>query len=48
MATDKSVLRVAVPSPLYREFDYLPPANVDLASLQPGIRLRVPSQQLAY
>jgi len=42
MTTDKSVLRVAVPSPLYREFDYLPPADVDLACLQPGIRLRVP------
>jgi len=42
MATVKRVLRVAVPSPLYREFDYLPPANVDLASLQPGIRVRVP------
>ena len=42
MTTDKSVLRVAVASPLYREFDYLPPANVDLACLQPGVRLRVP------
>jgi primosomal protein N' (replication factor Y) len=42
MATDKGVLRVAVPSPLYREFDYLPPANVDRACLQPGVRLRVP------
>jgi primosomal protein N' (replication factor Y) len=42
MTTDKSVLRVAVPSPLYREFDYLPPVNSDLACLQPGIRLRVP------
>ena len=42
MTTEKSVLRIAVPSPLYREFDYLPPVNSDLACLQPGIRLRVP------
>jgi primosomal protein N' (replication factor Y) len=42
MTTDKSVLRIAVPSPLYREFDYLPPVNCDRACLQPGIRLRVP------
>ena len=42
MTTAKSVLRIAVPSPLYREFDYLPPPNTDLAGLQPGIRLRVP------
>ncbi len=42
MATDKRVLRVAVASPLYREFDYLPPADTALASLQPGMRLRVP------
>ena len=42
MATAKHVLRIAVPSPLYREFDYLPPANAALASLQPGVRVRVP------
>jgi primosomal protein N' (replication factor Y) len=40
-----SVLRLAIPSPLRRLFDYLPPANLparDLASLRPGQRLRVP------
>lgn len=35
-------LRVAVPSPLYRNFDYLPPADTDPAALQPGVRLKVP------
>ena len=35
-------LRVAIPSPLRRCFDYLPPTACDLHTLQPGIRLRVP------
>ena len=40
-----SVLRLAIPSPLRRQFDYLPPAGLEEAqirSLQPGVRLRVP------
>lgn len=40
-----SVLRVAVPSPLRRLFDYLPPAATTpetAAALQPGVRLKVP------
>ena len=40
-----SVLRVAVPSPLRRLFDYLPPASTTpeaAAALQPGVRLNVP------
>ncbi|TND05469.1 MAG: primosomal protein N' (replication factor Y) (superfamily II helicase) [Gammaproteobacteria bacterium] len=36
------VLRVAVPSPLCRLFDYLPPPGCDIDKLVPGIRLRVP------
>ncbi|WP_250461740.1 primosomal protein N' [Microbulbifer litoralis] len=36
------ILRLAVPVPLRRLFDYLPPAGVDPASLQPGQRLWVP------
>jgi len=36
------MLRVAVPSPLYRTFDYLPPPGCDPATLQPGVRVRVP------
>lgn len=40
-----SILRLAVPSPLRRTFDYLPPVGIDastLAELAPGTRLRVP------
>ncbi|MBA6413940.1 primosomal protein N' [Parahaliea sp. F7430] len=40
-----SVLRLAVPTPLRRLFDYLPPAELseqELAGLKPGIRVRVP------
>ncbi|MDE0950459.1 MAG: primosomal protein N' [Halioglobus sp.] len=39
------VLRLVIPTPLRRIFDYLPPAGMtaaELASLQPGVRLRVP------
>ncbi len=39
-----SVLRVAIPSPLRRSFDYLPPSDMsaeEVEALQPGIRLRV-------
>ena len=35
-------LKLAVPSPLYREFDYLPPTGVDARALAPGIRLKLP------
>ncbi|MEJ2645325.1 MAG: primosomal protein N' [Gammaproteobacteria bacterium] len=36
------ILRVAVPAPLQGAFDYLPPADYDLAALQPGVRVRIP------
>ena len=36
------VLRMAVPGPLRRVFDYLPPAGCDARRLQPGMRLRLP------
>jgi primosomal protein N' (replication factor Y) len=36
------ILRIAVPSPLFRHFDYLPPATMDVSALQPGVRVRVP------
>lgn len=36
------ILRVAVPSPLYRYFDYLTPAQIESTDLRPGIRVRVP------
>ena len=35
-------LKVAVPSPLYRDFDYLPPSDTDASGLLPGVRLRLP------
>ncbi|HEX6929980.1 MAG TPA: primosomal protein N' [Gammaproteobacteria bacterium] len=35
-------LRVAVPSPLHRAFDYLPPAGVPIEHIHPGARVRVP------
>jgi primosomal protein N' (replication factor Y) len=37
-----SILRVAVPSPLRRAFDYLLPAECDLANVKPGMRVLVP------
>ena len=36
------ILRLALPSPLRRLFDYRAPAGVPVSTLQPGIRLRVP------
>ncbi|MEN8206448.1 MAG: primosomal protein N' [Pseudomonadota bacterium] len=36
------ILRIAVPSPLYRSFDYLQPAAVDPAALQAGVRIHIP------
>ncbi len=38
----QSILRIAVPAPLYTCFDYLPPEGVDPATLSPGIRLLLP------
>ncbi|MGB5472940.1 MAG: primosomal protein N', partial [Gammaproteobacteria bacterium] len=38
----RPILRIAVPTPLHRSFDYLLPANVSPDSLQPGQRVRVP------
>ena len=43
-----SVLRLAIPSPLRRHFDYLPPAGMSqeaLGILQPGARMLVPFGQ---
>ncbi|MBB3102897.1 primosomal protein N' (replication factor Y) [Azomonas macrocytogenes] len=36
------ILRLALPSPLRRLFDYRAPANTPLTALQPGVRVRVP------
>ncbi|WP_137818701.1 primosomal protein N' [Pseudomonas sp. 2FG] len=37
-----AILRLALPSPLRRLFDYRAPAGLQRAALQPGMRLRVP------
>ena len=37
-----AILRLALPSPLRRLFDYRAPAGVVRAQLQPGMRVRVP------
>ncbi|NOY63360.1 MAG: primosomal protein N', partial [Gammaproteobacteria bacterium] len=42
MAPPSLILRVAVPSPLYRIFDYLAPQQHAPSTLQAGIRVRVP------
>ncbi|MCP5419540.1 MAG: primosomal protein N' [Gammaproteobacteria bacterium] len=40
---DRRILRIAVPSPLYQSFDYLPPLDCPpYRRLQPGVRVRVP------
>jgi len=44
MATHTKILRVALPVPLRRLFDYLPPQDIDCKSLLLGIRIRVPFQ----
>ncbi|MEE8118787.1 MAG: primosomal protein N' [Gammaproteobacteria bacterium] len=36
------IVRVAVPSPLRRYFDYLPPSGTALAIIKPGMRVKVP------
>lgn len=38
----RTILNVALLSPLRRTFDYLPPANEDLSSCQPGQRIQIP------
>lgn len=37
-----SILRVALPIPIYRLFDYLAPTDVDVSQLKPGCRIEVP------
>ncbi|MFP3335279.1 hypothetical protein SB761_31770, partial [Pseudomonas sp. SIMBA_064] len=37
-----AILRLALPSPLRRLFDYRAPPGVSRAQLQPGMRVRVP------
>ncbi len=42
MMVKKTILRVAVPTPLRRLFDYLPASDTDIGSLTPGMRVAVP------
>ena len=37
-----AILQVAVPAPMHRTFDYLPPAGIDPQTLKPGMRVEVP------
>ena len=36
------VLKIAVPVPMHRIFDYLPPAGINHSSVRPGVRVEVP------
>lgn len=50
-ATPHLILRVAIAVPLYRLFDYLAPADLDVNGLVPGLRLEVPfgtGKKIAY
>ncbi len=38
------ILRLSLPTPLPRLFDYLPPAGIDVSTLCPGVRVLVPFQ----
>lgn len=37
-----TILHVALPTPLRRYFDYLPPSDIHLSQLKPGTRVKVP------
>jgi len=39
------LLQLAIPVPLRRQFDYLPPLGIAIENLEPGIRVRVPFQR---
>lgn len=41
------ILRIALPTPLRRLFDYLAPQGIDLSTLKPGVRVKVPFQSRA-
>lgn len=42
MMAKMDLLRIALPTPLRRLFDYLPPQDVDTKQLIPGVRVQVP------
>ncbi len=46
MTVEKSIiLQIALPVPLRRYFDYLPPIDCDIKTLTPGVRVTVPFQR---
>jgi len=42
LQSENSILRIALPIPIYRLFDYLAPTDVDVSQLKPGCRIEVP------
>lgn len=44
MESKTTCLRLALPTPLRRCFDYLPPQGIDIKRLKPGVRVKVPFQ----
>lgn len=40
--SNRHILSIALPTPLLRLFDYLPPEAIDKSELKPGIRVKVP------
>jgi primosomal protein N' (replication factor Y) len=42
LQSENSILRIALPIPIYRLFDYLAPANIDVSQLKAGCRIEVP------
>lgn len=44
MSIEGMILRIALPIPLRRLFDYLPPQGIDLSALISGVRVKVPFQ----
>ena len=42
MLAKHRIVKVAVPCPLYKTFDYLLPATFENQTIQPGVRVRVP------
>ena len=42
MSVSNTFFHLAVPSPLRRGFDYLPPVDADPTKIRPGMRVRVP------
>jgi primosomal protein N' (replication factor Y) len=42
LMTENMILKVAIPTPMHKSFDYLIPADLQGANFQPGMRVQVP------